>query len=190
VAAPTDIARGHDAAVAFRTGEYRPHPNLLKLYALTSLALGPFFFLLLVPRLFRYHTLRYAFDAEGVSMRWGVLFRKEVSLTYARIQDIHLVSNVIERWLGLGRVQVQTASGSAGAEMTIEGLTQFEAVRDFLYTRMRGARGEPAAADAGFDGAADGHGSGDAVVDALRETAAALRALRETLAARAGGPPP
>jgi putative membrane protein len=58
-------------------------------------------------------------------MRWAYLFRREVSLTYARIQDLHLVSNVIERWLGLGRIQVQTASGSAEAEMTIEGLQDY-----------------------------------------------------------------
>ena len=47
---------------------------------------------------------------------------------YARIQDIHLVSNVVERWLGLARIKIQTASGSAKAEMTIEGVPQFEAL--------------------------------------------------------------
>lgn len=117
-----------------------PDPNLLKYYALTSLLAGPFFLFVLVPYYFRYHTLRYHFDDEGVTMRWGILFRREISLTYARIQDIHLSSNVVERWLGLGRIQVQTASGSADAEMTIEGLRDFEQVRDFLYSRMRGAR--------------------------------------------------
>ena len=39
---------------------------------------------------FRYHTMRYRFDAEGVSMSWGILFRREVLLNYSRIQDIHL----------------------------------------------------------------------------------------------------
>jgi putative membrane protein len=89
-----------------------------------------------------YRSLRYEVDAEGITMRWGVLFRREVSLTYARIQDIHLSSNVVERWLGLARVQLQTASGSASAEMTIEGIRDVDAMRDFLYSRMRG--GPPA----------------------------------------------
>lgn len=126
----------------------RPHVNLLIYYVISSLALGPFFPLMLIPKYFRYHTLRYDFDDDGVSMRWGILFRREVSLTYARIQDIHLSSNVIERWLGLARIQIQTASGSAGAEMTIEGLREYEEVRDFLYSRMRGAtdRSTPAPA--------------------------------------------
>jgi putative membrane protein len=77
-------------------------------------------------------------------MRWGILFRREITLTYARIQDIHLVSNVVERWLGLARVQIQTASGSASAEMTLEGIRQFAVVRDYLYGRMRGISSPPA----------------------------------------------
>ena len=119
----------------------RPDRSLLNYYILTSLLLGPFFFVLLVPLYFRYHTMRYHFDDEGISMKWGILFRREVNLTYARIQDIHLTSNFVERWLGLGRVQIQTASGSSSAEMTIEGVREFELVRDFLYTRMRGIGG-------------------------------------------------
>jgi len=120
--------------------------------------LGPFFVFALVPLYFRYHTLRYEFDDEGVSMRWGVLFRREIHLTYARIQDIHLTSNVVERWLGLGRVLVQTASGSSKAEMTIEGLREFEAVRDFLYARMRGMREEAGGAhQAGIEARPERH---------------------------------
>ena len=90
---------------------------------------------------FRYETMRFRFDAEGVHMRWGILFRRQINLTYARIQDIHLTSGFIQRWLGLADIRIQTASGSAGAEMTIEGLLEFEAVRDFLYAPdARGAQ--------------------------------------------------
>ena len=96
---------------------------------------------------FRYETMRFRFDAEGVHMRWGILFRRQINLTYARIQDIHLTSGFIQRWLGLADIRIQTASGSAGAEMTIEGLLEFEAVRDFLYAPdARGAQAGAAAA--------------------------------------------
>jgi uncharacterized membrane protein YdbT with pleckstrin-like domain len=118
----------------------RPDPSLWTYYLITSFALGPLFFIPLLPLYFRYHTMQYEFDDEGISMRWGILFRREITLTYARIQDIHLVSNFIERWLGLARIQVQTASGSANAEMTIEGVKEFALVRDFLYSKMRGIR--------------------------------------------------
>jgi len=128
---------------------------------------------------FRYHTLRYRFDADGMSVRWGILFRREVSLNYARIQDIHLVSNLIERWLGLGRVQIQTASGNAAAELTIEGLRDFEQVRDQLYARMRGAREVRGATLT----EAPGRTGGDmaAVAAALQEAVHELRALREAV---------
>ena len=104
----------------------RPHPKLLTYYALQCLLTGPLFFILIVPSYFRYHTMRFRFDDEGISMRWGILFRREIHLTYARIQDIHLVSNLIERWLGLARIQIQTASGSSKAEMTLEGILEYE----------------------------------------------------------------
>jgi putative membrane protein len=121
--------------------ELRPHSNLLIYYVISSLALGPLFPVLLIPRYIRFRTLRYRIDGEGVSVRWGVLFRREITLNYARIQDLHLSSNVIERWLGLAKIQVQTASAGSSAEMTVEGLLDVERLRDFLYSRMRGAKG-------------------------------------------------
>jgi uncharacterized membrane protein YdbT with pleckstrin-like domain len=120
----------------------RPHPRLLTLYFLQALGtlLGfPFVFL---PLFFRYHTLRYTFNNEGISASWGILFKREIHLTYRRIQDIHVSRNLIERWLGIGKVEIQTASGSASAELTIEGMEHYAAVRDFLYGRMRGTSGE------------------------------------------------
>ncbi len=118
----------------------RPHPKLRTLYVIRALLSGPFVLILLPVLLFRYRTLRYRFDDEGIHMRVGILFRREVNLTYARIQDIHLQSGILQRWLGLADIQIQTAAGSAGAELVIEGFTEFEAIRDFLYNRMRGTR--------------------------------------------------
>jgi len=169
-----------DAAAIFRIE--RPHRNLLTYYVLRSLLLGPLFPIALVPLYFRYHTMRYGFDEEGISMRWGILFRKEVNLTYSRIQDIHLSSNFIERWLDLARIEVQTASGSAKAEMTIEGLLEFEAVRDFLYSRMRGLRERPARAAR----PSVPEPASEALASVLGEIATELRALRRTLEGREG----
>ncbi len=160
----------------------RPHASLLSYYVLGSLVLGPFFFVALVPLYFRYHTMRYRFDDEGISMRWGILFRREVHLTYSRIQDIHLVSNVVERWLGLARIQIQTASGSSKAEMTIEGIREFEALRDHIYARMRGVRAEPPRAGGRAD--ALPAGGEDELAAVLREVAAELRAIRAEIERR------
>jgi uncharacterized membrane protein YdbT with pleckstrin-like domain len=159
----------------------RPSPELFKYYVLSSFLFGPLFFIPLIYFYFRYHTMRYSFDEEGISMKWGILFRREIMLTYARIQDIHLTSNIVERWLRLARIQIQTASASASAEMTIEGLHEFELVRDFLYSKMRGVRHAPAAPSAQPHAVpAPSHD----LAAALRDVASELRGVREALERR------
>lgn len=162
----------------------RPHRNLLTYYFLSLLVFPPLLLFVGPYLYFRYHTMRYKFTAEGISMRWGILFRREIIIQYARIQDIHLRSNIVERWLGLARILVQTASGSSGAEMTIEGLREFEAVRDFLYHQMRGVKDPahaPAAVPAAAASASTAHDA--ELATTLRAVAAELRATRAALEA-------
>jgi uncharacterized membrane protein YdbT with pleckstrin-like domain len=116
----------------------RPHPRLLTLYILRCLLATAAFPIVFLPCLFRYLTLRYRFDQEGVAVSRGYFFRKETYLTYMRIQDIHVTRGIFERWLGLGTVEIQTAAGSSAAQEAIVGMTEFEAIRNFLYARMRG----------------------------------------------------
>jgi len=118
----------------------RPDRALMKYYVITALLTGPLSVIVILPLFFKYETLRYRFDAEGMSMSWGILMRREIYITYRRIQDIHLTRNIIQRWLGLATISIQTASGSSSPEMNIEGILEADALRDFLYTKMRGAR--------------------------------------------------
>jgi len=149
----------------------KPQPALFTYYLLTSLALLAFAPLALVPLYFRYHTLWYRFTDEGVSMGYGVLFRRELQLTYARMQDIHLSQNILERWLGIGTLTVQTAGSGEGGNLRIVGVREVEAIRDYLYARMRGIRTESSP-----------EASADLVLaqirDALNATAAALSPKR------------
>ncbi|MBT5901014.1 MAG: PH domain-containing protein [Opitutaceae bacterium] len=160
----------------------RPHADLMKYYLIASFVIPPIFPILLTIGAIRYRTMRYKFTDEGISMSWGMLFRKEIIIQYSRIQDIHLRSNMVERWLGLSKVLVQTASGSSSAEMTLEGIKEFEAVRDFLYHRMRGVKDDVPAADA-MTGGSLAVGSPELAIT-LREIAAEVRGLRADLAAR------
>ncbi len=155
----------------------RPHKRLLLLYVLRCLLAGPFFPIIFLPALFKYETLRYRFDGEGVAMSWGLLWRREIILTYARIQDIHLARGLFERWLGLATIHIQTASGSASAEMAIVGLAEFEDVRDYFYSRMRGARFGDRDQSHG-DGAADGAPGPEVVLELLTEIRDEIRSLR------------
>lgn len=124
----------------------RPVEHLFTYYVWKAVATTLAFPVTMIVLYFRYHTMRYRFDEEGIHMKWGIIFRHEIMLNYSRIQDIHLKSNVFERWLGLARIEVQTASGNANENLVLEGLADPIGMRDFLYSRMRGARTAPASA--------------------------------------------
>jgi putative membrane protein len=118
----------------------RPHERLMTYYAIVALLTVVAFPITLIALYIKYRTLQYRFDDEGVWRRQGLLWRREVNVAYRRIQDIHLTNGLIQRWLGLATVSIQTAAGSATPEISIEGVLEAEALRDFLYTKMRGVR--------------------------------------------------
>ncbi len=159
----------------------RPDPALLNYYiikSLTGLILAP---IMLVALFFKYHTLRYRFDSEGISMSWGLLFRREINLTYRRIQDIHVSRGLIERWFGLATLSIQTASGSAGAEMAIQGIKEYEQLRDFLYSRMRGHRADIKPQEGVSSDSGEGASSNDEALELLRGIHADMQAVRAAL---------
>ncbi len=144
----------------------RPRESLLTYYLLQAITANVAFPFLFPYLYFRFHTMRYRFDTDGIHMQWGILFRREVLLNYSRIQDIHLRSNLIERWLGLARIEIQTASGSASGNMTLEGMEDPEGMRDFLYSRMRGTHDEQT------------EHAADPLATVLHEIASELREIR------------
>jgi putative membrane protein len=153
----------------------RPDPALLVYYLITTV-LGVVTLPAALPLYFHYHTLRYGFDAEGLAMSYGVLFRRELHLTYARMQDIHLSQNILERWLGIGTVTVQTAGG-AGGDLRIVGTRDFEAIRDYLYARLRGVRSGGLPAPAATAALAAPDASAQLLTEIRDELRAAARAL-------------
>jgi putative membrane protein len=154
----------------------RPDDKLLWLYVIYSLMANVGFLFALIPLYFRFKTLRYRFDAEGVSVAHGILWRREAYLTYARIQDIHVSRNIFERWLGLGKVEIQTASGSTSAEESIDGVKEYNEIRNFLYARMRGRK-----LTKGVGAAPAESGPEDAVLADIRDE---LRTIRELIEAK------
>ena len=74
----------------------RPGPQLWTAYLIYCLCSTVALPLAILPAYFRYKTLRYRFDDDGVSVSYGLLWRRETYLTYARIQDIHLRLNAVE----------------------------------------------------------------------------------------------
>lgn len=170
------------------SGITRPDVTLLKYYLLSAVFTGPFFPIVALPLFFKYETLRYKFDESGISMSWGILFRREIHLTYRRIQDIHLTRGLLQRWFGLATISIQTASGSSGPEMSIEGIMEADRLRDYLYGKMRGAKGivdsftGDTAAGAAV-GAVDMVGDSDAA-NSSNEALGLLREIRDLLQKR------
>jgi putative membrane protein len=160
-----------------------PDPQLWTLFIIYSVLSNVALPFVILPFFFKYKTLRYRFDDDGVSVSYGLIWRRETYLTYARIQDIHVTRNIFERWLGIGTVKIQTASGSAAATESILGLTQFQAVRNYLYARMRGHRGVRSNAElsGGTGTPALAAGSYAQAVEALTGIRDELRAVRELL---------
>lgn len=153
----------------------RPSEALLTYYIVISIFALVLFPIVFLSHYIRYRTLWYSFDDDGVRMGWGLLWKREINLTYRRIQDIHVTRNIIERWMGLAKVSVQTASGSSAAEATFEGILDPEGLRDFLYLKMRGAKGESTSADPKPDASKDP----DEALAALHDIAASMRTLVE-----------
>jgi len=117
----------------------RPVDKLLTYYVWKALATTFAFPVTMLVFFFRYHTMRYRFDEEGIHMKWGMIIRHEIMLNYSRIQDIQLKSNLVERWLGLARIEVQTASGKSSDSLMLEGLYDPTVLGSFPSSRIRGA---------------------------------------------------
>lgn len=167
-------------AVAFDPASVtRPDRALLNYYIITAALTVVGFPFAIWPMLFKYRTLKYRFDDKGIAMSWGLLFRREIYLTYRRIQDIHVTRNLIQRWLGLASVAVQTASGAGGAEMTLEGIINPESLRDFLYMKMRGVREDESSHESGLSAALNPQATNDdEVLILLHSIRDELRSLR------------
>jgi uncharacterized membrane protein YdbT with pleckstrin-like domain len=176
--AVTPTAPGFDA-----TTITRPHERLLTYYFICALLTLPAFPVTMIVLYIKYRTMRFRFDQEGIWKRQGLLWRHETNVAYRRIQDIHLTNGIIQRWLGLGTVSIQTAAGSSTAEVTIDGVLEAEALRDYLYTKMRGVRDGAHAAAHVPEGASDGE-THDETLALLTEIRDSLRQLETRLRGR------
>ena len=89
----------------------------------------------LIPRQVR--ALGYAERDEDLLIRRGILFRALVVVPYGRMQLVDVQAGPLDRWGGIAKLQLHTASASTNA--VIPGLTPQEAAR--LRDRLA-ARGE------------------------------------------------
>lgn len=164
----------------------RPSSKLMTYYAIQSCLLPPISFLAFPVLFFRYKSMQYEFDDQGISMSWGILWKKQVNLTYKRIQDIHVTAGVLQRWMGLADLHIQTASGSSQAEMKIEGILEYKGLQEFIYGKMRGNENEKKGGAAALSHESSANNAAatereQRMMEALNGIAGELRASRQLM---------
>ena len=99
-----------------------------------------------------YESMVYKLTPDEIVWKRGVWFRKTGIVPYNRITNIDIVQGPISRMLGIATLKIQTAGYSAtsqgfglSAEIKIEGVREFEELRDTIMRFVRGRK--PAAVE-------------------------------------------
>lgn len=93
-----------------------------------------------------YKTMIYHFTDTEIEWRRGVWFKKTGIVPYNRITNVDVGQGPFSRRLGIASLKVQTAGYSAPAggggvpEMKIEGVEQFEELRNVIMQFVRGKK--------------------------------------------------
>ena len=146
---------------------------------ITMIVIGGLDVLWWVPAMFLadpyYRSLSYEIEDDQVIVRGGIWTRSVKHVPYRTVTNITIKRDVIDRMLGLGSLDIQTAgmSGSSGgAEQSLVGLQDAQAVYDLVARALGRFRSgmAPTAADAEAEREAG-------LDDVLQE----LRAIRQLL---------
>jgi hypothetical protein len=202
--ATADAAAPNDRRTDARPGRRRLNPELERMVpnAIHTLELiGMGFFLVQLPfslaaaRL-NYEMRWYIVTDRSLRLREGIFAVREMTLTYANVQNIAVQQGPLQRLLGIADVVVRTAGGGGAADKhgqerhgpgatmhtgTLRAVDNAEQVRDLILDRLRRLR------DAGLGDPDDRHrqprksaegASAEALRAAARELLDAARALR------------
>jgi len=103
-----------------------------------------------------YRTAAYRLTDEELEYRRGVFFQQRTTVPYNRITNVNAAQGPIQRAVGAGEVQIHTAGygGQMGAELTIDGVADFEDIKEQVLAKTR--RQRPVGTESG---AVDGVGT-------------------------------
>ena len=89
-----------------------------------------------------YETMIYKLTKYEIVWRRGVWFKKTGVVPYNRITNIDIDQGPISRMLGIASLKIQTAgySGQTPAEIKIEGVEQFEELRELIMEFVKGKK--------------------------------------------------
>lgn len=91
-----------------------------------------------------YQTMKYKLTGHEMTWRRGVWFRNTGIVPYNRITNVDITQGPISRALGIASLRIQTAgysaSKAASSEISIEGIKEFEDLREFIMGMVRGGK--------------------------------------------------
>ncbi len=95
-------------------------------------------FIIWMPAFFR--TLEYNIDSETVRGKWGVFWRKQVTVPYRKITNVDVTQGPVQRKYGIGTIHIQTAGYSANkggsAELKMLGVKNFDNLKDTILQQV------------------------------------------------------
>ncbi|MCA9702103.1 MAG: PH domain-containing protein [Myxococcales bacterium] len=139
----------------------------------------------------------YKVTDRSLRIREGIIHVREMTMTFANIQNISISQGPLQRLFGIADLQVQSAGGGAVAPQPgagfgmhvgmFRGVDDAEAIRNLMLARLRGLRdaglGDGDDHDTTVDEGAGGEHELLAVLAAVRDEA---RAMHQAAARRAG----
>ncbi len=93
-----------------------------------------------IPRFFG--SIAYTLTEKEIVWRRGVWFKNTGIVPYDRITNVDIAQGPLSRSLGIAALKVQTAgySGQQKAEIRLEGVIEFEELREFIMDFVRGEK--------------------------------------------------
>ena len=127
-----------------------------------------------------YRSLCYEVQDDEVVVNAGIWTKSVKHVPYRTVTNMQVKRDVVDRWLGIGTLNIQTAgmSGQTGAEERLVGLSNVQEVYELVAEELRRFRGgmAPTQADVEVEPAVVPQGS-------LGEILAEVRAIRRSLEA-------
>jgi uncharacterized membrane protein YdbT with pleckstrin-like domain len=127
-----------------------------------------------------YRSLRYEVQDDEVVVNVGIWTKSVKHVPYRTVTNLQVKRDVVDRWLGIGTLNIQTAgmSGQTGAEERLVGLSDVQDVYESVAEELRRFRGgmAPTQADVELEPAVAQPGGLDEI---LAEVRAIRRALEE-----------
>ena len=133
--------------------------------------------LALVPAYFR--SIEYQLGEEEIIVRQGIITKVIKTVPYRTVTNIIVKRGLLDRWLGIGGVAIQTAgfSQQGGPEAMLSGLEEFESVHQHVFDALRRYRARTGPAL----GVEEQAVPSEELTELLREILAEIKALRNAV---------